>query len=107
VKGLGLRRAITIIGRFAFGGWAIVSSTLIVFSCIAGLPYGFFRPSDNPFYSAFILVVYGLFGLFGGAVVGLIAAVLDRLIKRPAGKVLNQSAPNDPGVWPPAPKPPL
>jgi len=53
--------------------------------------------------------MYSLFGLFGGAVVGLLAAVLDHLIRPAAGKVASANkatADADPSVWPPTPKRP-
>jgi hypothetical protein len=101
-----LKRAVTIVGRFAFGGWAIVSGILLLFSCVAGLRQGFSAILDNPFYSVFILLLYGLAGAVGGGVVGLLAAVLERLFKRPTRDPRIEADVGDPSVWPPAPKPP-
>jgi len=101
-----LRRAATIVVRFAVGGWAIVTGILMLFSCVAGLPQGFSTFSDNPFYSVFILLLYGLVGAVGGGVVGLVAAVLERMFKRPARDTMSEADVADPSVRPPAPKPP-
>jgi hypothetical protein len=105
VRRFHLKRAVTIIGRFAFGGWILVTGILLIFACIAGAA-GMPGLINNPFYSVFILLMYSLFGLFGGAVVGLLAAVLDRLFKLPARDTIIEAKIIDPSVWPPAPKPP-
>ena len=101
-----MRRAVTIIGRFAFGGWVLGTGFIVLVSVIWGVLRGFSRFTSDWGEAVAVLLLYSLLGLVGGAVVGIIAAVLDRLIKRPAGRAGSEAAPSDPGVWPPAPKSP-
>jgi hypothetical protein len=95
-----MRRAVTIVGRFAFGGLALVGGLAVAVCIVIGL----IQRALN--FDFLWVLFFGLFGLVGGVVVGVVAAVLDRLIKQPAGKAANEAASNNPGVWPPAPKAP-
>jgi len=57
VRKLHLKRAATIVGRFAFGGWMLVTGILLIVACIAGVAGLPGLPGlTNPFYSVFILL---------------------------------------------------
>jgi hypothetical protein len=95
-----MKRAITIIGRFAFGGWAIVTGTVMVVflvSCLIQRSFSF---------DFLWILFFGLLGAVGGGIVGLIAAVLERIFKRPVRDARIEADVTEPSVWPPAPKPP-
>ncbi len=100
-----LKRAAAIVGRFAFGGWLLASGIVLLIALFLGFTQ---RSSLEWAGVLLLLLLYGLLGFSGGVAVGIIAAVLDRLIKPPAGKAVpaNEAADSDPSVWPPAPKPP-
>lgn len=91
-----MKRALKIIGRFALGGWVFVTGTLAAIDLILVAAQRVFI-LENLFW----VLLYGLVGLTGGAGVGVIAAVLDSLIKLPVTKTTATSGMADPTVWPP------
>lgn len=86
-----------VIGRFAFGGWAIFTGTAVAVCLVVSLA------QKSLSFDFLWIVFFSLVGGVGGATVGLIAAVLDRLIKPTAGKrpPVVEADTDAPGVWPP------
>ncbi len=103
-----MRRALIIIGRFAFCGWALFTGTIVACFLVAAFFEGRANVIDNLLYAALFGFFGGLAGAVGGAVLALAALGLERLKKRPVNgaAAAQEAADTDPAVWPPAPKPP-
>lgn len=100
-----MRRAVTIVGRFAFGGWSLASGIVLLIAFFLS----FTQRSSLEWAGVFLmLLMYGLLGFAGGVVTGFFAAILDYFIKPAADKAApgNEVADANPDVWPPAPKSP-
>lgn len=77
----------TIVGRFAFGGWVLLIGMILVISVVAGVVQGYPSFLSNIPRTVFCAIFYGPCGVIGGAFIGTAALVLDRLMRRMASSV--------------------
>lgn len=78
-----LKRALKIIGYSALGGWVLTLGIWLTVMINYGIAHGNDGAGVNVFIVIYLLLLYSLLGAVGAAIVGLLAACLDRLINRP------------------------